>query len=298
MATIENLTAATPAEIDAELYRLYTDEAKAEDMVRNSIASMHRTAGDKGRYVTRTRKVNTMEWVTVLETVIRMAHREVYPSRDAASALAYWVKAQTMLTETRKAAEPLHAEFKRRGGWDRAFLVQNTGGHVHSSMSCSTCNNGESATRFAWMTDYSGQTEEQIVEDAGERACTVCYPTAPAETLGRPTKMFGPDEMAAKAAADAKDALKAEKAAKAAEKAIVAVDGTPLREKANGGSVIKTLASARMRLTDYVDYRDFLKWGGNYDADINHLAEAIAAKEGKPVEVVIAEAGVRAKRRK
>lgn len=298
MATIENLSSATPAEIDTELYRLYSVEAKAKDSLTRAVVDMHRTAGDKGRYVGRSsRKVHTMEWTEVLETLIQMAHREVYPDRDALASLKYWTRIQTEVKEARKAAEPLNAEFTRRGGWDRAFLVQNDGGHVHNSMNCSTCNNGEYATNFAWMTEYSGQTEEEIVEAAGERACTVCYPSAPVETLARPTKMFGPDELAKKAAAEERAAKAAEKATKAAEKAITAPDGSPLREKATGGSVIKTLVSARSRLSDYIEYQDILKWG-DYTTDINHLAEAVAAKEQKTVEVVIAEAAKRAAKRR
>jgi hypothetical protein len=298
MATIENLTTATPAEIDTELYRLYSAEAKAKDALIRSVADMHRTAGDKGRYVGRSgRKAHTMEWTEVLETLIRMAHREVCPSRDALRSLEYWTKLQTELKAAQEQAEPLHAEFTRRGGWDRAFLVQNDGGHVHSSMNCSTCNNGEYATSFVWMTEYSGQTEEQIVEAAGERACTVCYISAPVETLARPSKMFGPEELAKKAAADERAVKASEKALKAAAKAITDVDGSPLREKATGGSVIKTLVSARTRLTDYIEYQDVLKWG-DYTAEIDHLAKAIAAKEEKTAETVIAEAAKRAAKRR
>src|SRR5699024_12010413 len=66
--------------------------------------------------------------------------------------------------------------FRLRGGWNRAFLVAGANGHVHSSTSCSTCH---PTTQYAWMTDYSGADEDTIVADAGYRACTVCYPSAP-----------------------------------------------------------------------------------------------------------------------
>lgn len=77
-------------------------------------------------------------------------------------------------------------------GWNRAFLVLTNGqGHVHKSMRCPTC---YATTRFNWVTHYSGSSEEQIVTDAGERACTVCYPSAPVDVLARPSKIFSEDE--------------------------------------------------------------------------------------------------------
>jgi hypothetical protein len=70
--------------------------------------------------------------------------------------------------------------------WTRAYLVVSSDGHVHSSMDCSTCFN---ATRYRWLVEYSNDEETTIVEDAGELACTICYPSAPAETLNRPTRI-------------------------------------------------------------------------------------------------------------
>jgi len=84
---------------------------------------------------------------------------------------------------------------ERRGSWNRAFLVTNSQGHVHSSITCSTCNKGKEATKFQPMTNYSNHSEEEIVKDAGYRACTTCYPTAPVgDSKSLPTKMFSKDE--------------------------------------------------------------------------------------------------------
>lgn len=103
---------------------------------------------------------------------------------------------------------PFNAEFTNRGGWTRAFLVTNSGGHVHRDMSCSTC---FVTTQYAWMVDYSGKDEAEIVDAAGEIACTVCYPSAPVSVLGQPTKMFSSPE--AKAKAEKKAAAEAAKCA-------------------------------------------------------------------------------------
>ncbi len=60
--------------------------------------------------------------------------------------------------------EPLHDEHSRRP-WSRFFLV--TGGHIHSSMYCSTCNRNGKATAFSWLPDLSGLTEEEAVAAHG-----------------------------------------------------------------------------------------------------------------------------------
>lgn len=102
----------------------------------------------------------------------------------------------------------LTAEFQARGGWNRAFLVTNNGGHVHRSMDCSTC---RPTTQFHWIVEYADKDESEIVEAAGERACTVCYPTAPVEVLSRPTRIFSEDEKARQAAREEREAKKAER---------------------------------------------------------------------------------------
>ena len=102
---------------------------------------------------------------------------------------------------------PYEAEFSRRGGWTRAFLVVTSGtGHVHSSQRCHTC---YPTTQFHWVTKLSGHDEAEIVEAAGERACTICYPSAPAYVLNRPTALFTKDEEAKQAAREEREAKKA-----------------------------------------------------------------------------------------
>lgn len=88
--------------------------------------------------------------------------------------------------------------------WTRAFLVINSNGHVHSSMNCSTC---FATTRYQWLIQYSNDDEKTIVEDAGQDACTICYPSAPAEVLNRASRIVTADKVAkakAKAERDAK----------------------------------------------------------------------------------------------
>lgn len=86
--------------------------------------------------------------------------------------------------------EPLETLY-RENLWTRAFLVNNSNGHVHRDMRCSTC---FSTTSYLWLTEYSGSEESAIVEAAGTRACTVCYPDAPVELLSRPSRIKSDEE--------------------------------------------------------------------------------------------------------
>jgi len=95
--------------------------------------------------------------------------------------------------------------------WTRAFLVINSNGHVHSSMDCNTC---FPTTRYQWLIQYSNDDENTIVEDAGQDACTICYPSAPAEVLNRPSRIVTADKIAKAQAKAEREAKKAEKIAK------------------------------------------------------------------------------------
>ena len=70
----------------------------------------------------------------------------------------------------------LEAEWDRRGGWNRYPLVVNHDGHVHRNMHCSTT---FPTTQWTLVTALSGMTENEMVENVGHMACTVCFPNAP-----------------------------------------------------------------------------------------------------------------------
>lgn len=69
-------------------------------------------------------------------------------------------------------------------GWNRFFLVTSSAGHVHRSMSCSTC---FPTTAYAPVVALSGQDDQAAVELLGESLCTVCFPEAP--VTGKPAKI-------------------------------------------------------------------------------------------------------------
>ena len=109
--------------------------------------------------------------------------------------------------------------------WTRAFLVINSNGHVHSSMDCNTC---FPTTRYNWLVQYSNDDEKTIVEDAGQDACTVCYPSAPAEVLNRPSRIVTADKIAKAQAKAERDAKREARIAKEKANAPTA-SGEPLK---------------------------------------------------------------------
>jgi hypothetical protein len=74
---------------------------------------------------------------------------------------------------------------------------------------------------------YSGGSEEEIVNDAGEDACTVCYPSAPAEVLNRPSVIVTADKIAKAEAKAEREIAKAQREAKRIASSPT-VDGAPL----------------------------------------------------------------------
>lgn len=185
-------------------------------------------------------------------------------------------------------AAPYETEYLRRP-WTRAFLVDNTNGHVHKDMRCSTC---FPTTRYTWLPAYSGSTEKKIVEDAGEAACTVCYPSAPVDVLRRPSKMEAP---AKKKAREERAAAREKKAAETLAKSISMPDGSVLKTEYSG--TIKTERTAAIEAVDTASYIYAIEEGNVYkDRDLNmvyidkrkkdltNLIAALAYKHGTSVE--------------
>jgi hypothetical protein len=76
-----------------------------------------------------------------------------------------------------KMTEHFNHEFERRGGWLRYFLVTSSVGHVHRGMDCSTCHD---TTTYAWLVDLADCDEDAMIREYGTKACTTCFPKAPA----------------------------------------------------------------------------------------------------------------------
>lgn len=274
------ITTASPVEIDTKLAEIYVRGYEANGVVtqiahwlKNAKESLAKKAAGERFYSSA-----SPEYVTELEAKLAVA-------RETASAV--WA-----LTA------PFDAEFDRRGGWSRLYLVDNSGGHVHSTMDCKTC---FTTTEFVWLPEYSDKPATEVVEAAGALTCLTCFGSV-RETIRRKR---GVDPTKAKTAieAPARKAARLEREAKAAAKAekvritgiTDAETGGPLRIKEHSyGETLNTVRTARIWLTDsYGPYA--------YSRDAANLARVVAAiakKEGKDEATVIAEAKQRAAKRK
>lgn len=236
MTTATALTTQTPVEIDTRLAEISEAYAIAQDRA--------------ARYALLAEKA-TMSY-----------QRDSY----ADSALEYQSTADALAPEI----AALNGEFTARGGWTRAFLAvtNGSGGHVHRNRSCTSC---YVTTEYAWMTEFSGQTEDEIVDAAGERACTYCYPSAPVEVLDRPTRMFTKDEQR----------IAAERAERAAKKEAAAA--ATVCDAETGEVIYKTERAALNAASAALD--DTL-WYGGHPSDVkweriaSQAIAAVAAKNG------------------
>jgi hypothetical protein len=165
-----DLSTATPVEIDTVLADLYEQYwAKSAEITR--YATYRRESQDL------LAKVDAGTYRYHFNEQYDRPKHEGYIAEHTAKIAALEAE-QTVLDEQ---AAPYEAEYARRR-WSRFFQVQD--GHIHSSMSCSTCNKMGKPTRFGWIPERSGQTEEQALESLVTESrktilCTVCYPHAP-----------------------------------------------------------------------------------------------------------------------
>jgi hypothetical protein len=183
----------------------------------------------------------------------------------------------------REALNPLNAEFERRGGWNRYFLVE--GGHLHYDVSSYRCSR-TITTRHYWPTELADLPVDEVVALAGERACTVCFPGAPVAVLKRPSKLQTKSE-AEQVAAAAERAQKRSEAAKAkAAKAIVDPEtGGELVVNTYGwAETIKTERAAAIELVNQLWYQKYYSDPQDRDAAVAQLLAALAAKRGTTIE--------------
>jgi hypothetical protein len=159
--------------------------------------------------------------------------------------------------------------------WTRAFLVINSNGHVHSSMDCNTC---FETTRYNWLIQYSNDDEKTIVEDAGQDACTVCYPSAPADVLNRPSRIVTADKIAKAQAKAEREAKKAEKIAKEKANAPTKSGEFLYFKKGKYTEVIKTERSA---VSEWFQLQWKVKVVTQYFDGTPHSAESILEQEQK-----------------
>ena len=178
-----DLSTQTPAEIDTELARIYSVYGSLSDQ--------------------RIRAEQTIERIDSVQGTYEADFRWNSPEKraEAASLVEQITVKQRAL---RAEAAPLEERYEDEG-WTRYYLVTNASGHVHSSTACDTC---FPTTQFAWLTEQSGLSAEALVDLAGEKACTVCFPWAPVDVLKQRTRLEAPERKAAREEREAKAAAK------------------------------------------------------------------------------------------
>ena len=188
-------------QVDERLAELFT--ARAEHQIKSGYAAdaIRRAAGQKSDYKTGTWDGDFQSALTILKND---------PSEYRKRPIAEWENHNRQNLQISFEVAELSAVWAEEK-WTRAFLVVNGNGHIHSSTLCSTC---FTTTNFEWLTEYSADPEDTIVALAGETACTVCYPSAPAEILNRPATIQSKTRAEREAAAAERAAAKAVKEAK------------------------------------------------------------------------------------
>jgi hypothetical protein len=182
-------------------------------------------------------------------------------------------------------------------GWSRAFLVRNGNGHIHSTMDCGTC---FPTTQFLWLTEYSGADEDKIVKDAGEMACSVCFPNAPVDYKYRPCVIADPELVEAKRIRDEAKRVRDE----ARElKGIKDIDGKSLSVFGFGKyrETLNTLRSAEIWLVnagfEIATFDPERTWQAeaheHKKVDFVRVLAAIAKKKNVSVDEVRAEAQIK-----
>jgi hypothetical protein len=184
---VTDITTATPVEIDTALAELDGRSRRIRSRIASIVNDLHEIADDKSRYVGRRRQV----WTMTNAEAERIAREKIaagtvslscrFSAEGTVARLdAYRAELAPVETETGE----LNAEYARRP-WNRFFVVQNNGGHVHSSMSCQTCNNGTAPTEFGWLPEWSGRSEDEALVALRETEkaimCSICFPNAPVE---------------------------------------------------------------------------------------------------------------------
>lgn len=292
-------------EVDTALAAFWDAESALNLPLVQSINEVFRTAGidtigTKRRYSNPKPQGTLSQALQVVEGLATCPREDrLWDASSAREDLRNYIAARAKMDEVKAAQEPFNAEYAEVR-WTRAFLVLNTGGHVHSSRACSTC---FATTQYGWLPQVSGMDEAQVVEYAGSDACTICYPSAPVEALSRFRSVFHASEVEAQQAREARAAAKAERDAKKAEKTlsppVKIFEGTYTNHRTgllyDRYETLETVHSAKTWLTDS---QEAWRRSQPSDTDVQTVAQALATKFGTTPEAEIAAAAERAAKRK
>lgn len=219
-----DLSAYPPSQIDATIAQLNAQSAQ-EEVIANRAAQLLVLAAAE--------EAGNARWRSASQIDVAKVQQDQH-------------QAKTRFAVLRGLASRLNAEWRRRGFWERYYLVDNDNGHVHRNTQSGQCSRNW-RTSYVWLTDYSGMPEAELIELAGHRTCTHCYPSAPVEVLRRPSALRTPSQQARDDAA----AKRREKAAARAEKAITDPNGGALYITLSGYTErIKTAVAAERKAVE------------------------------------------------
>lgn len=237
--TTKNITEMTPAEVDTMLVRAMEQAIKHNTIIGSQTERVEGYEQNVERFS------ETLTYPTLSDTDRKYWEGRVAKYKDdIAKAEGFIAESTPLLKSALKEKSACEAEFGRRGGWTRFWIVVNSNGHIHTSMSCTTC---FPTTAYAWLPAISGKTNAEIVELAGESACTICFPDAPVDTRNRPSQLEDP---AKKAAREEREAKKAAADAKKAAKAIANPDGSVIKLSGSFGNKVYTESEAQRIFVD------------------------------------------------
>ena len=273
---------ATPVEADTVLGRARAQRSKANDDREHAVMRYAVTKSDMDHREDPEGVAERLRNATGLDKYDQKAQDEL---KDAD---ARYERSQAVI-------EAVASKRKTQGEWTRAYLVNKPGGHVHSSTQCGTLNREGKPTQVGLLPEYSGSSEDDIVKDAGYRACTRCYPDAPvgnAQTL--PSAMLTEQEREKQKRKTEAEAKTEAKKAAAASKAPTA-DGTPLKV---GSDTYKTERSAEQGYLDrYTSALEGGRRAEEHKTEARTIAASLAAKRGVPEEQVHRELAEKVKKR-
>lgn len=175
---------------DTALADLYNQATARRDRIASYFGSLFRMAGADFYYRGRQRVTDMTR--PEAEAKCRAIAAEHGPDASDYTLLGSWnlgqlrrslegldaTRAELVRIEAEMA--PLEAVFAEHR-WSRFFLVTSSAGHIHSSMSCSTC---RPTTAYGWLPSLSGKSEADAVAEHGPALCSTCFASAPVEMVG------------------------------------------------------------------------------------------------------------------
>ena len=155
-------------ETDTALAATHEELAKLARTQTGAYSTLHRVIGD--------RRVGFSKWALTDEVAYGVAERMIEEDEDPRGEIQ---RAIAKVTETEVAIDLANERVDELGRiynerrWNRYFLVTNNNGHVHRGMGCSTC---FADTEYAWLVELTDCDEDAMIDEFGEKACTVCFP--------------------------------------------------------------------------------------------------------------------------